>query len=148
MLSQEQLNHRWLWCLVTPFLLQNISSNPSPEAKSGMNTKHTEEAMKCSSYLALDNEISMSIDGMKLEPGTISLHNFWKFSKNLTYLDPQTRLLGLLWGFSSVIQVVYLALLCSNKQTKKNVSYYYIYCYEICLLRFKSKDESRKWCRR
>lgn len=54
----------------------------SPEAKSGMNTKHTEEASwSVAHHLALDNEISMSIDGMKLEPGTISLHNFWKFSK-------------------------------------------------------------------
>ena len=36
--------------LLIPLLLQNISSIQSPEAKSYMNTKHTEETMKCSSH--------------------------------------------------------------------------------------------------
>lgn len=61
-----------------------------------MNTKYTEETMKCSSYLALDNENIHEHRWNEIRIPVLSASiNFGSLVK-FPNLDPQTHLLGLL----------------------------------------------------
>lgn len=114
-----------------------------------MNTKHTEETMKWSSYLALDNENIHEQWWNEIRTPVLSASITFGSLVKSPNLDPQTCLLGLLWGFSTAIQVAYLAhyfVQTNKQQQQKMLAMITFIAMKFACPKIKSKDESRKWC--